>query len=140
MRADNSPAIIAAAQRRHELTRAKAIQALRELDRTGAAVTFEAVARAAGVSRSWLYAQPDIKTEIERLRHRTQHAPTPTIPAGQRASEQSLLSRLRATLEHNRSSSRRTSGSAANSHTLSASNAPPITPRRHAGPAHVAVR
>ena len=37
MRADNTAAIIAAAQRRHELTRAKAIRALRELDHAGAA-------------------------------------------------------------------------------------------------------
>ena len=36
-----------AASRRHELTRAKAIQALRELDRTGTPVTFAGVAQAA---------------------------------------------------------------------------------------------
>ena len=36
-----------AASRRHELTRSKAIQALRELDRAGAPVTFAAVAQAA---------------------------------------------------------------------------------------------
>jgi Family of unknown function (DUF6262) len=65
MRADNTAAIITAAQRRHELTRAKAIRALRELDHAGAPVTFEAAARAAGVSRSWLYAQPGVRAEIE---------------------------------------------------------------------------
>ena len=102
MRADNTAAIIAAARRRGELTRAKAIRALRELDHAGAPVTFEAVARAAGVSRSWLYAQPGIRAEIERLRHRTRRAPSPAIPAGQRASDTSLLSRLQAALEHNR--------------------------------------
>ena len=36
-----------AAARRHELTRAKAIQALRELDRAGTPVTFAAVASTA---------------------------------------------------------------------------------------------
>ncbi len=41
-----------AAARRHELTRSKAIQALRELDRAGVPVTFAGVAQAAGVSRS----------------------------------------------------------------------------------------
>jgi phage tail protein X len=102
MRADNTAAIIAAAQRRHELTRAKATRALRELDHAGAPVTFEAVARAAGVSRSWLYAQPGVRAEIERLRHRTRRAPSPAIPAGQRASDASLHSRLQAALEHNR--------------------------------------
>ena len=39
-----------AAARRHELTRAKAIQALRELDRAGTPVTFAGVAQAAGFS------------------------------------------------------------------------------------------
>lgn len=102
MRADNTAAIIASAQQRHELTRAKAIRALRELDHAGAPITFEAVARTAGVSRSWLYAQPDIRAEIDRLRHRTQRAPSPPIPASQRASDDSLLSRLQAALEHNR--------------------------------------
>jgi len=102
MRPDNTAALIAAAQRRHELTRAKAIRALRELDHAGAPVTFEALARAAEVSRSWLYAQPDIRAEIERLRDRTQRAPAPAVPTGQRASDSSLLGRLQATVEHNR--------------------------------------
>jgi hypothetical protein len=44
-----------AAARRHELTRSKAVQALRELDRAGTPVTFAGVAQAAGVSRSSLY-------------------------------------------------------------------------------------
>ena len=57
-----------AAARRHELTRAKAVQALRELGRAGAPVTFAAVAQAAGISRSWLYTQPDISDQIRRLR------------------------------------------------------------------------
>ena len=57
-----------AATRRHELTRAKAVQALRELDRAGSPVTFAAVAQAAGISRSWLYTQPDISSQIRRLR------------------------------------------------------------------------
>ncbi|MER6443924.1 hypothetical protein [Streptomyces venezuelae] len=40
---------------------------MRELDRTGAPVSFVGVARRAGISRSWLSCQPDIRTEIERL-------------------------------------------------------------------------
>ena len=65
MRADNTRHIIDAARHRRELTRAKAIQALRALDADGSPVTFETVARAAGVSRSWLYTQPDLRAEIE---------------------------------------------------------------------------
>jgi hypothetical protein len=51
MRADNTRHIVAAAQQRHELTRAKAIQALRTLDAEGSPVTFEAVAQAAASPR-----------------------------------------------------------------------------------------
>ena len=39
-----------AAARRHELTRSRTVQALRELDRAGAPVTFASVAQAAGFS------------------------------------------------------------------------------------------
>ena len=63
-----------AAARRLELTRSRAVQALRELDRAGVPVTFAGVAQAAGVSRSWLYAQADISRQIRRLRQRTNGA------------------------------------------------------------------
>ena len=92
-----------AAARRHELTRARAVQALRELDRAGAPVTFAAVARAAGVSRSWLYTQPDISGQIRRLRRSTDGAGSPgPIPAAQRATDPSLRARLTAALDRNR--------------------------------------
>jgi hypothetical protein len=96
MRADNTHHIIAAARQRHELTRAKAIQALRTLDADGSPVTFEAVAQAAAVSRSWLYAQPDVRAEIERLRAGYRRAPATPVPTRQRASDASLLRRLEA--------------------------------------------
>jgi len=102
VRADNTRHIIAAARQRRELTRAKAIQALRTLDASGAPVTFETVAQAAAVSRSWLYAQPDIRAEIERLRAVHHRAPTTSVPARQRASEASLLRRLEAASHRNR--------------------------------------
>lgn len=99
---DNSAVIIAAARRRRELTRAKAIRALRELDRAGTPVTFEAVAREAGVSRSWLYAQPDIRAEIQRLRQASARPPARPVPARQRTSDASLLSRLQTVQARNR--------------------------------------
>jgi Family of unknown function (DUF6262) len=102
MRPDNTAALIHAARRRHELTRAKAIRALRELDHAGTPVTFQAVGRAAGVSRSWLYAQPDIRSEIERLRDTTQRAPSPPVPVSQRATGASLLRRLAEASDRNR--------------------------------------
>ena len=99
MRPDNTAPIIAAARQRHELTRAKAMHALRELDHAGTAVTFETVARTAGVSRSWLYAQPDLRAEIQRLRDHGpagSSTPTPRVPARQRATDASLRRRLEA--------------------------------------------
>jgi hypothetical protein len=94
MRADNSEHLITAAKRRHELTRAKAIKTIRELAQTGEPVDFATVAAQAQVSRSWLYTQPDIKDEIQRLRslgHRSRQVP---IPARQRSSDVSLHRRL----------------------------------------------
>jgi len=92
-----------AASRRHELTRARAIQALRELDRAGAPVTFASVARAAGVSRSWLYTQPDISSQIRRLRQQADGAGSAgAVPAAQRATDASLRARLTATLDRNK--------------------------------------
>jgi Family of unknown function (DUF6262) len=96
MRADNTRHIVAAAQRRHEYTRAKAIQALRTLDAEGRPVTFEAVAKQASISRSWLYAQSDLRAEIEQLRAAHRGAPATQVPARQRASSASLLRRLEA--------------------------------------------
>jgi hypothetical protein len=89
-----------AAARRHELTRSRAVQALRELDRAGTPVTFASVAQAAGISRSWLYTQPDISSQIRRLRQQTANAAG--IPAAQRATDASLGARLAAALERNK--------------------------------------
>jgi small-conductance mechanosensitive channel len=99
---NNTGSLISAARRRRELTRAKAIQAIRELDHAGTPVTFEAVARAGGISRSWLYSQSDIRAEIEHLRDATRQAPSPPIPASQRASDPSLRQRLAEATERNR--------------------------------------
>ena len=96
MRSDNSRHIIAAARQRSQYTRAKAIQALRNLDAAGEPVTFESVAQKAGVSRSWLYTEPDLRAEIEQLRAARRRATTSPVPARQRTSEASLLRRLEA--------------------------------------------
>ena len=102
MHADNLTPLAVAAARRHEHTRARAIQALRELDRAGAPVTFASVAAAAGTSRSWLYTQPDIRDQIQHLRAASAKTQATAIPARQRATDASLRSRLAAALERNR--------------------------------------
>src|SRR3954452_22032296 len=82
-----------AAAQRHQRAVDRAQRALRELDSEGATVSFQAVARRAGVSRQWLYTQPALRAAIEQLRDR---APTQSdgIPAAQRATEASLRQRV----------------------------------------------
>src|SRR5450759_744298 len=97
MQADNSRHLIAAARQRAERTRQQALTALRALDAKGVPITFEAVAREAGVSRSWLYTQDDLRAELGRLgeRHRPP-SPTPSTPDHQRASVAVSYTHLRA--------------------------------------------
>jgi hypothetical protein len=97
VRADNSAHVIAAARRRSDEARQKAEAAIRRIDAAGQPVTFSTVATAAGVSRSWLYAQLDLREQVSRLRARHQQAPaSPQIPGPQRATPASLLRRLEA--------------------------------------------
>jgi hypothetical protein len=101
MRPDALAPLAVAAARRHELTRSRAIQALRELDRSGAPVSFAGVAAVAGISRSWLYTQPDIRDQITRLRATTSRRPAATVPSAQRAADASLRARLSIALQRN---------------------------------------
>jgi hypothetical protein len=97
MRADNTRYVIQAAQHRAQQTRQRAVTTLRRMDATGQRITFDAVSREAGVSRSWLYAQDDLRAEIERLRQRhPAAAAAPVPPVRQQASASSLLRRLEA--------------------------------------------
>lgn len=78
----------------------RARHALTELDRCGAAITFQAVAAAAGVSARFLYGHPQLRSAIEQLRG-DQHPARSGVPARERASEQSNQARLRGALEEN---------------------------------------
>jgi AraC-like DNA-binding protein len=94
MRADNSQHVIDAARQRSRDTHRRAVAALRRMDTTGQAITFEAVAREAGVSRSWLYNQTDLRVEINRLRQNRRTPKRPRIPDRQQPSDASLRVRL----------------------------------------------
>ncbi|OSC22366.1 hypothetical protein B8W69_26425 [Mycobacterium vulneris] len=103
MRADNSHHIVTAARHRATATRRRAVAAIRRMDNARQPISFDAVAREGQVSRSWLYNQPDLRAEIERLRAR--RAPGPTdhrLPDRQRASDASLRRRLEVATERNR--------------------------------------
>lgn len=100
MPADNRAALAAATRDRSTSVRDRARTALRRLDRNGTTITFAAVASAAGVSRSLLYRDPDLRHEIDRLRTRD---PLGSLrpPAVERTSETSLQQRLATALQDN---------------------------------------
>lgn len=82
-------ALVAAAQQRSRDTRKRAVTTIRKLDKAGLPLTMTSVAKAAGVSRSWLYRQPDLHLEIARHRHSA-----PALPAAERASTESQHQRI----------------------------------------------
>ena len=98
-RADNSHHLLRAAVARHDDSVERTRAVLQELDRTGQAVTVSAVARAAAVSRSWIYSEPELRDTIARLRATSPSAAAlrSALPAIQRATSESLQQRLDAT-------------------------------------------
>ena len=86
---------VSAAQARHHATLRRARNVLQRLARRGELVTFRRLAETAGVSRSWLYRQPELREEISRLRDTTVGRPG-TLPAAERATADSLRQQLRA--------------------------------------------
>lgn len=100
MPANNAHHLALAARRRAEQARQRATAALRRMHTTGQPINFDSLAREAGVSRSWLYTQPDLRLDIERRRRRHRPASAQTVPPErQRASDASLLQRLHAATE-----------------------------------------
>ena len=91
-------ALAAAARQRADQTRQRATEALQRLHATGQPITFAHVARTAGVSRSWLYRQPDLRADIDRLR-RVATAQAVPVPSPERGSAESLRQRLEAALD-----------------------------------------
>jgi hypothetical protein len=96
MRADNTHYLTEAARRRTQATRRRTVAALRRMDTNGQPVTIDALAREAGVSRSWIYSQPDLRAEAQRLRDRTRPTTDRAVPDRQRSSDVSLLRRVEA--------------------------------------------
>lgn len=91
MRADNSSHIVAAAQQRAAAARERAQRALEEVHREGRPISVAGLARAAGVSRSWIYTQPDLLRQLQR---QNQTARRSREGPAERASDASLHRRL----------------------------------------------
>lgn len=99
--ADNTRYLREATSRRHDETVRRAKKALRDAARAGAPISFRSIAAAAGVSKSWLYTQDDIRTEIERLRSVTGRSRAPAVPLRDRATEASLVRRVESLTDDN---------------------------------------
>ncbi|MGH3584855.1 MAG: DUF6262 family protein [Pseudonocardia sp.] len=99
MPADQPHRLAEHAHQRHQQTLRRAQQALTELADTGQHVTAAQLARHAGVSRSWIYTQPELRHQLQRLgQHHT--AADRARQTGTRASDDSLRRRL--TVAHER--------------------------------------
>ena len=98
----NTAGLTAAARTRHELTRAKAVKALHDLQRQGVPVAFGVVAATAGVSRSWLYRQADLRQQIDQLRQTEPASTSHAAEGATQSSGASLRARLNQALERNR--------------------------------------
>lgn len=67
----NTAALIAAARRKSEAARARADAGIRALVKAHEPITFESVAKAARVSKDFLYRTPELRDRIVSLRART---------------------------------------------------------------------
>jgi len=92
---DRVEALRQAAQARHSATLCRAKDALQGLVASGAPVTFARLAKAAKVSRSWLYCQDDLRAEVQRHRGPSPAEPQPR-PRDQSASVESLRQQIHA--------------------------------------------
>ena len=94
MRADNTEHLRDAARHRAESTRVRADEALAQLLAAGAPVSVTGLMRAARVSRSWLYTQPDLLRQISDSGRASVGTQRISVPPEQRASLASLHRRL----------------------------------------------
>jgi uncharacterized protein DUF6262 len=97
----NTTGLVEAAERRSEWARERVRQAIARLERDGQPITFQSVARAAGVSRQFLYAADALRGELERLRAARLES-ADAVPPAQRASDASLKARNQTLLDENR--------------------------------------
>lgn len=94
----NVAGLRAAAERKHQETGQKVDDAIRALLQSGEPVTFRSVAGYAGVSTGWLYAQPDVKERIKRLRGQAVGTLARAEPASD-ASKDAMMRALRQQVE-----------------------------------------
>jgi len=127
MRRDNSQHLVAAAQRRRANTLERARQALQELGETGERRTVMQIAAHAGFSRSWLYAQRELRDQIRRLTAISETAES--IPARiERGSDASLRNASHSRTNAFANSTTKTVNCATRSDSYTDSSAPTASP------------
>lgn len=92
----NLDGIKGAAQKKRQEAFDKTEEAIKRLIREKRPINFESVAEAAGVTRAWLYKQPELRGRIETLR--AQRSPKKQVPPEIRSSDASktaLIAELR---------------------------------------------
>ncbi len=94
MRADSADRLAQHARARHEQTLRRAQAALTSMVDNGDAITVSFLASRAGVSRSWIYTQPELRDQIEQLQQPTTRTGAPRRETDNHASEESLRRRL----------------------------------------------
>jgi Family of unknown function (DUF6262) len=87
----------AAAQRKSQATTKRAETALRTMIRNRESITFRGVARTAGCSIDFLYANPELRGRIEHLRSQQQAKPT-TTPTNASSPDSNVIRALTAQL------------------------------------------
>ncbi|MEH7548071.1 MULTISPECIES: DUF6262 family protein [Bacillaceae] len=73
----NTEAVVAYAKKKKEETVEKVEQAIKQLIKQNEKINFNTVTSAAGVSKSYLYNQPEIRERIETLRQQQREMTTP---------------------------------------------------------------
>jgi Family of unknown function (DUF6262) len=91
----NLAGLRAAAEQEHKDAEHKVDDAIRALLRTGEPINFRRVATVASVSTGWLYAQPDVKERIMRLRVQPSHKTSPPAERASAASRDAIVRVLR---------------------------------------------
>ncbi|MGW3496666.1 DUF6262 family protein [Streptomyces sp. NPDC001020] len=93
--ADNTAALAEATRRRSERARSDAEKDISTAQCTGGRISFAAISKTAGVSRSWLYIQPDLVAAVRQLQDRQ---PATERTGSQPASKASVQPRLETAL------------------------------------------
>lgn len=101
MRADNTHHLVQATARRQAEARARVMTILQEAHSLGESLNLATAARRAGVSRAYLYSQPDLVAAIRELAA-ANTGRQPAMPTAQRSTPASLLARIEALTARNK--------------------------------------